>query len=593
MKRCILINGQTSYIGYSQILNSNTLNEMIAELIAEAEEKNTSLLDFFKLFLKDVDVVKIDDKYDLDALKQLLLALTDKSIEAVDGSSYYSFPKLSPKKELLIKFVEDLFDGWRKKQRFIISDDHYVSDLYEKTYKELKLVKTNEELKNLVLRLHREILIHISDIRLKVLRQTPTGAQVGFLVDKPCFSEDVKLDNAAFLYDLDFVWSYTYEPPVLFYTRSNKRRGIFKLIDKPVLDRINLEKPDDWLVFPIRVCLKTIYVVVNKEYLALAAGLGNIFEPASFEILENKKPDAIYILGLDRKFFEKPAHYNGVIYHEEDGMYVGLVGDDPSIDYFGYLKKMILTLHNLQIIDEGRLPIHGALAEIKLKSGERKNVMLVGDSGAGKSETIDALVRLSKDLSELNILVDDMGSLDINEEEEKVIAYGTEVGAFVRLDDLQPSYAYSNMDRSIFMNPNRNNARLIIPYSNYTEIIKPTEIDYFFYANNYDQLEKGEDPIELISDIDQALEVFSRGARLAKGTTAEKGLTTSYFANPFGAVQREDKHREIARKYMNYLMDFGVKVGVIKTQLGLEGFEQKGPMIAARGLLKLMNYQDI
>lgn len=72
-----------------------------------------------------------------------------------------------------------------------------------------------------------------------------------------------------------------------------------------------------------------------------------------------------------------------------------------------------------------------------------------------------------------------MGSLDILED-GTVVAYGTETGAFVRLDDLQPSYAYSTMDRSIFMNPNETNARVIVPYSNYDEIIKPTKIDFSF-----------------------------------------------------------------------------------------------------------------
>lgn len=67
----------------------------------------------------------------------------------------------------------------------------------------------------------------------------------------------------------------------------------------------------------------------------------------------------------------KRGDFNGVIYREDDGTYVGVVGDDPTIDYFGYMKKMILTIHNLLVIDEGRLPIHGALAHIKLRNGKR------------------------------------------------------------------------------------------------------------------------------------------------------------------------------------------------------------------------------
>ena len=36
----------------------------------------------------------------------------------------------------------------------------------------------------------------------------------------------------------------------------------------------------------------------------------------------------------------------------------------------------------------------------------------------------------------------------------------------------------------------------------------------------------------------EAIEVFKRGARMAKGTTTEKGLVNSYFANPFGPATK-------------------------------------------------------
>jgi energy-coupling factor transporter ATP-binding protein EcfA2 len=421
----------------------------------------------------------------------------------------------------------------------------------------------------------------------KVLRQLPGGVQAGFIVDRPKFKPETKIGNADFLYNMEYVWSVVLEPPVIFYTYSNKRRGIFKVVDRPILNKINIDNPQDWLVFPIYVNNKLIFVVVDKEYFAMATGLANLYEFADFESLENRRPDGIYIFGMNKSFFEDEDDYNGIIYKEDDGTYVGLVGDDPSIDYFGYMKKMVLTIHNLTVIDEDRLPIHGALADIKLRDGQSFNVMIMGDSGAGKSETLDALNRIRKQVSEVNILIDDMGSLDILED-GTVVAYGTETGAFVRLDDLQPGYAYSAMDRSIFMNPNITNARVIVPYSNYEDIIRPTKIDYFFYANNYEKIDGNKPPIEFFDDVDKALDVFSKGARMAKGTTSEKGLTYSYFANPFGAIQRREKHEKIARRYMETLMKSNVKVGTLRTQLGVEGYEDEGPLIAAQYLLKFL-----
>jgi len=581
--RSILINGEVTYNATSQILNSNTFKKILSELIKDSEEKKNSLLPLFEPFLKNTDTVDTAQKYDIEGIIELLLALTIDPIEKIDGSPYYSFPKMSNKKDLLVRFVESLFSLWRNKHRFIIKRDEYTPNRFDRIFKQMLLVRTNTDLKGLVLSMYRQILINVSDIRLKILRQEPGGAQVGFIVDRPVVDPRMKLNNAGWLYELEYVWSIVFEPPVIFYTKSNKRRGVFKVNDRPVLDRIDITDPKDWFGFPIHVGTKLIYVVVNKEYLALASGLGNLFELASFDIIKNKKPDGIYILGIDNQFFEEPDDFNGVIYKENDGTYVGLVGDDPSIDYFGYMKKMILTIHNLLVIDEGRLPIHGALAHIKLRNGKKANVMLIGDSGAGKSETLDALNRLQGEVSEVNILIDDMGSLDITAD-GTVVAYGTETGAFVRLDDLQPGYAYSTMDRSIFMNPNEINARVIVPYSNYTEIIKPTRIDYFLYANNYNENVK--EKVAFFKKAEDANDVFSKGARMAKGTTMEKGLTYSYFANPFGAVQRREKHEAIAQRYLKSMIDHGVKVGEVMTRLGIHGFEMEGPLQAAKALLE-------
>ncbi|AKI97385.1 hypothetical protein [Kosmotoga pacifica] len=584
--RSIVIDGQISYNAVSQIFNSETFRALLTELIKDSVRKKTSLYELFDLFIKDPKESVFEERYDIDSIIQLLLALMVNTIEEIDTSKCYSFPRLSDKKELLVKFVESLFSLWRNKHRFMLRRDTYTPARLKRIFKQTVLVNTNAELKTLVLNTYRQILINISDVSLKIMRQEPGGAQVSFLVDKPEIHQSAIVEKAKWLYDLDFVWSIIFEPPVIFYTRSNKRRGLFKVIDRPILHKLSIDNPQNWLLFPIFVGNKLLFVLTNKEYLALAAGLGNLFEIASFHSIRNRKPDGIYVFGINSDFFEKPEDVNGVIYKEEDNMYVGLIGDHPSIDYFGYMKKMILTIHNLLVLDEGRLPIHGALAQIRLKDGKCANIMLIGDSGAGKSETLDALNQLKEEVSEVNILIDDMGSLAITETGE-VVAFGTETGAFVRLDDLQPGYAYSTMDRSIFMNPNVVNARVIVPYSNYDEIIRPTKIDYFLYANNYQKVKEGEE-IRFFNSVEEALEVFSKGARIAKGTTSEKGLTHSYFANPFGAIQRKERHNEIAIKFLKAMMNTGVKIGEVCTQLGISSYEQIGPLQAAKSLIKLI-----
>ena len=584
----VLIDGKTTFNSVSQIFNSNVLNDLICEMIEFSERKRTSLLNFFNLFIKDIGSANTNERYDVKGIIMLLQSLVVSTVETIDSSPYLSFPKLSDKKDLLITFVERLYSLWRSKHRFLIRDDEITEDLSKRVFKQLLFQNNNEQLKLLIRNTYRQILINISNFRMKILRQTHSGAQAGFMIDKVVPLKEAVPSNGNILYDLNVVWSIIFDPPAIFYTRSNKRRGIFKVVNRPILSKIKIKNKEDWFLFPVMVGSKMIFVVVYKDYLSLGAGLANLFEFVDLAVVKSKKPDGVYFLGIEKSFFDEDDDYNGIVYRENDGTYVGLVGDDPSVDYFGYMKKMILTIHNLLIIDENRLPIHGSLARIRLKNGKEANVMLVGDSGAGKSETLDAFERLKEDVSEVDILIDDMGSLAIDG--DRVVAYGTETGAFVRLDDLEPGYAYSAMDRSIFMNPNEINARVIVPYSNYKDIILPTKVDYFLYANNYEK--PINDSIAFFKSSDEALKVFSEGARMAKGTTSETGLTYSYFANPFGAIQKKEKHTKIAEKFMQTMLKGKTKIGMIKTQLGINGFEKEGPLLAAKSLLHMIDKEE-
>ena len=40
-------------------------------------------------------------------------------------------------------------------------------------------------------------------------------------------------------------------------------------------------------------------------------------------------------------------------YDEANDIWVGCISDNPRIEYFGYLKKMCLTLHNLAQMKKG------------------------------------------------------------------------------------------------------------------------------------------------------------------------------------------------------------------------------------------------
>ena len=110
-------------------------------------------------------------------------------------------------------------------------------------------------------------------------------------------------------------------------------------------------------------------------------------------------------------------------------------------------------------------------------------------------------------------------------------------------------------------------------------------MDIFLYANNYERVTRQQPCLQFFNDVDEALQVCSQGARISKGTTSEQGLVYTYFANPFGAPQKREQHHILARKYLETMMSQGVKVGQLRTQLGIRGFEIAGPELAAKALL--------
>lgn len=138
------------------------------------------------------------------------------------------------------------------------------------------------------------------------------------------------------------------------------------------------------------------------------------------------------------------------------------------------------------------------------------------------------------------------------------------------------------------MNPNMTNARTVIPITTMEEVLKGYNVDYLLYANNFEEIDEYHPVFEKLDTLDKAMDVFKKGARMAKGTTSEKGLVYTYYANIFGPSQYRDVHDKIAQKFFKKMFSSKIKVGVIRTRLGLKGYETKGPEEAAKELFKMI-----
>jgi energy-coupling factor transporter ATP-binding protein EcfA2 len=249
---------------------------------------------------------------------------------------------------------------------------------------------------------------------------------------------------------------------------------------------------------------------------------------------------------------------------------------------------MILTLHNSITMKSGLLPFHGALVKILLQGNKEATILMMGDTGAGKSETLEAFRVLGeKYIRELTIIADDMGSIALDSNGHPV-GYGTEIGAFLRLDDLQPGYAFGHLDRSIIMNPSQVNARIVFPVTNFETVILGHKIDYILYANNYEEPDAEHPVIERFNSPEEAINVFRNGLVMSKGTTTSSGMVNSYFANIFGPPEYKEVHEKIASDYFEAYFKNNVFVGQMRTKLGIPGQETSGPREAATELLRII-----
>jgi energy-coupling factor transporter ATP-binding protein EcfA2 len=554
--------------GKSELLSSSSLRKVVAIHISYIKRKGKPLYASLSAIAKNDQALEDD----IITILKMLLVLDVQMIK----SSHSHLAKYLESTLDLVNFVETLFAYWRSLERYaLIYTAQGAADMQSDYF-----VKAHNEFKEIVLDTHKIIIQKLTEQPTQVFRQVIAGVNAGVVLSRTPL--EYATGTYAILRDIPIIQSIYLMPPFITYPQRNTRDGIFaETFEHPLADKSM--DPTKFICFPAKVGKYLTLIYFHTDFMAMGITLANLFELASPEEVYSRKPDLIYTYGVE------DGKSGTSFYHDkETDIMMGYASYGSDIDYFGYMKKMLLTLHNVKGINGGGLPLHGAMAVITMENNVSKHVIIIGDSGAGKSETLEALRGLDNNgIRDISIIFDDMGI--IYEENGRVRAYGTEIGAFVRLDDLDPGYAYKEIDRAVFMNPNRINARVVIPVATYEEITRGYPVDLFLYANNYDNYENPADALELMHDAAKSKQVFVDGARMAKGTTQEIGLVKSYFANPFGPVQRKEQTDKLIDKYFALLNSNKTQIGQLKTRLGVAGNEFSGPRDAALALLAYLN----
>ncbi|WP_461612463.1 phosphoenolpyruvate carboxykinase (ATP) [Clostridium sp. Marseille-QA1073] len=563
----VMINFTAKYCDTAEALfSSYGFRRILSAYMEKIKRKETNVYKYID------STMNVDDNdillEDITNVFKLLMVLNAEEVKKMEDK----YEKLLENKDRFILLIEDLYNFWRKLERYTIVQNSKIGDGLQN----VSFIDANNNFSNLILKTYRKIEENVLGEKPRIYRQLPAGGNAGLILNNSNWNMP---NSYEILKDIPFIESILLDPPFITYPKKNTRDGMFEeTFENPLQNcRINL---DHWFCYPAKVGTLLAYIYFHRDFMAHGVTLCNLFEIATEEECRDKKPDIVYVFGAR----DDNEEIQTVFYDDKkNDIMLGYINYNEAIDYFGYMKKMTLTLHNLIMIKRGCLPIHGAMVNIVTKNNKTANVIIMGDSGAGKSESLEAFRELSEDyISDMTIIFDDMGVVKLNND-EKPVGSGTEIGAFVRLDDLDTGYAFKQIDRSIFMNPDKVNARLVIPVASYKEITTEYPIDLFLYANNYES--EGEN-LEFFKDINEALDTFRDGARMAKGTTTEKGLVKTYFANPFGPAQKMEDTEKLLVEYFNKFYQSGVKIGQLRTRLGITGMEKDGPKKAAISLLE-------
>lgn len=555
-KNIAIINFNASYARTTQeMLGSSTFANFVRNFIDELSKDNEDLYQY-----------TLDGKTPREASFEIVKLLRQLSVLGMDeiDSNYLN------DKDKLLEFIEEMYNFWKGHQRFSMVNSGFGNAISESSF-----VDADSNFNQLIRSLYRSIEERILGRKNNVYRQMQAGTNASMAIR----SNITKLsDNYKALNKIPFIDSIMLRTPMLLHPKSNKRTGMFTERDDNPIHEFTGDS-DTWFCYPAKIGKLLAFIYFHRDFISSAVSLANLFELANEDEC-SKKPDLMCLFGNEDEKGECTFHYD----HEED-IWIGCVSYSEQIEYFGYLKKMSLTLHNLAMMQKGWLPIHGAFVNITLKNGKRKGIMLMGDSGAGKSESIEALKAAGSDvIKQIEVVFDDMGTIHI----ENGIPYGqgTEIGAFIRLDDLDPGTPYRDMDRSIFMNPeSSSNARVITPAAPYDVVATNHTIDLFCYANNYDD----KIGIHKIDDMDEAKAICVQGKRMALGTTQEVGISTTYFANPFGPMQKQEICEPIIDKVFTCLKENDIFVGEIYTHLGFSKEDREGLQVAAKQLLDFID----
>ena len=464
-----------------------------------------------------------------------------------------------------VKFIDGLFHHYRKKSytRLIKLHDKIIySDESSESIKD-RISRRATKLSELIIETRR-ILLKKVGFNTGVRRSQGLECQPNVTCGE-ISGKNIDLPNSySKLNDVPITTHADMRTGVHYTTHANKRAfPFFALKHNPFKnEKFN---PKEFVATPFEVGQWNIIAYIHKSRgcIELEPGLLNLFPFSKVRKLSGKKPDGVFIYGCPNSTMDDLGYY----FDRENNLLIGLVPNLKDCKYFGYGKKPILTLHNVLCILNDQMPLHCGCTRYVVRF----------DSKTDEPYIFDSFIK-----------ADDMGraifgndNASSSTEKDTPYFYGTETGAFACLDGFSEHAKMEMEGREIGYNKDAGtNARQIVPVTDYTEISTGSELDILLYLNNYDLIKSTDSCMKTDLSVDEALNHFRKGARVAAGSTqTHRGkIEISYWANPFPLLKDKDwnalpEHQELHDRFeiieKNFFNNIRCRVESGKMKIGV------------------------
>ncbi|VAW54234.1 NAD-specific glutamate dehydrogenase, large form [hydrothermal vent metagenome] len=516
-------------------------------------------------FIVDLESRSERRRQEADNKIEFIKKVSTRDIIKILETDEYSVPDMQEKGRELMRFIDGAFHHYRGSaySRLVRLQNDVVATKLEtaQTVKD-KVTSKAQSLSDLILETRRLLLNKVN--MEQGVRRTPgldaspnvtAGEISGHYFNYP--ADYSLLAHVPLTIAADIKTGVDYSTP------SNKRaKPFYELKHNPFnLNKFNIE---DWVSVPLQVGASLIITFIHKSRgcIEMEPGLLNLFPFAKIEdITHNRAPDGILFFG-DPNAEEKDLGY----YHDQSSnMLIGVVPNIDELKYFGYAKKPILTLCNVLAILNGDLPLHCGCTRYVVRFDNEKPY-----------------------IAEMLIKADDMGKISLikqgSDNISRPVFCGTETGAFACLDGFSEQAKLQMAGREVgYNNDTGSNARQIVPVTDVDELYRDDPLDILLYMNNFILTEPRESTIKADMNVEDALQHFRLGERVAAGSTqTHRGSKeSSYWANPFpllrdndGTVLHPKLFETFSENEKSFINDMGVlinrkelKIGVAHSQL--------------------------